>query len=121
MAVAVARAPRDRAARAKPRARQGSRRRAAGGRRVAGGAIWIVLMGLLLAGVVALNVAVLRLNLQSDQVAEERARLRAENAELSSQLALRAASARTSSLARTRYGLRPADPAMTTYLTIGGR
>jgi hypothetical protein len=78
-------------------------------------------MGLLLAGVVALNVAVLRLNLQSDQLAEERARLRAESAELSSKLAVRAASARTSSLARNRLGLEPADPATTTYLDLAER
>jgi cell division protein FtsL len=116
MAVAVARAPR---ARPKPRARP--RRKPHAGRRVAGGAIWIVLMGLLLAGVVALNVAVLRLNLQSDQLAEERARLRAESAELSSKLAVRAASARTSSLARNRLGLEPADPATTTYLDLAER
>ncbi len=66
-------------------------------------------MGVLLAGVVALNVAVLRLNLQSDRLAEERAQLRAESAELSSQLAVRAASARTSSLARNQLGLQPAS------------
>ena len=75
-------------------------------------------MGLLLAGVVALNVAVLRLNLQSDQLSDERARLRAESAELSSKLAVRAASARTSSLARNRLGLQQADPASTTYLDV---
>jgi len=92
-------------------------RKAHAGRRVAGGAIWIVLMGLLLAGVVALNVAVLRLNLQSDRLAEERAQLRAESAELTSKLAVRAASARTSSLARNRLGLEPA--AETRYLDLG--
>jgi cell division protein FtsL len=66
-------------------------------------------MGVLLAGVVALNVAVLRLNLQSDRLAEQRAQLRAESAELSSQLAVRAASARTSSMARNQLGLQPAS------------
>jgi hypothetical protein len=117
MAVAAARAPATRTrARAKPRSRRKPQ-----GRRVAGGAIWIVLMGLLLAGVVALNVAVLRLNLQSDQLSEERAELRAENAELSSRLAVRAASARTSSLARHKLGLEQADPATTTYLDVSKR
>jgi hypothetical protein len=86
---------------------------------VAGGAIWITVMGLLLAGVVALNVAVLRLNLQSDRLAEERAQLRAENAELASRLALRSGSARTSSLARNRLGLEPA--AAPTYLNLAER
>jgi hypothetical protein len=78
-------------------------------------------MGLLLAGVVALNVAVLRLNLRYDELGQERAQLRAESAELSSQLAMRAASARTSSLARHQLGLVRADPAMTTYLQLDGR
>ncbi len=118
MAVAAARAPRTRA-RAQPRSRPRVRRKPAAGRRVAGGAIWIVLMGVLLAGVVALNVAVLRLNIQSDKLTEERAQLRAESAELSSQLALRAASARTSSLARHQLGLQPA--ATTRYLDLRPR
>lgn len=78
-------------------------------------------MGLLLAGVVALNVAVLRLNLQFDELARERDKLRAESAELGSQLATRSASARTNSLARLRLGYQPADPATTTYLDLGNR
>jgi hypothetical protein len=114
MAVAVARAPRQRAP-TRPRKR---RRKAASGRRVAGGAVWIVMMGLLLAGVVALNVAVLRLNLRFDELTQERADLRAESAELSSQLAVRASSPRTSSLARRTLGVEQADPATTTYLHL---
>lgn len=105
------------------RARTGSRprRRTATRRRTAGGAVWIVVMGLLLAGVVALNVAVLRLNLQFDQLARDRDKLRAESAELASELATRSASARTSSVARHRLGYLPADPATTTYLDLGQR
>ncbi len=100
-------------------ARAGTRaRRRSAERRVAGGAVWIVLMALLLAGVVALNVAVLRLNVRFDELARERDHLRAEQAELASELAARAASARTASLAR-RQGYVPADPATTTYLDIG--
>ena len=76
-------------------------------------------MGVLLAGVVALNVAVLRLNLQFDRLARERDELRAEKAELASQLAARFASPRTASLARTQLGYVPADPATTTYLDLG--
>lgn len=111
MAVAVART----------RARARPKRRTATRRRTAGGAVWIVLMGVLLAGVVALNVAVLRLNLQYDELAGERDKVRAESAELASELATRSASARTSSLARTRLGYQPADPATTTYLDLGNR
>ena len=108
MAVAVART----------RARARPKRRTATRRRTAGGAVWIVLMGVLLAGVVALNVAVLRLNLQYDERARERDKVRAESAELASELATRSASARTSSLARNRLGYQPADPATTTYLDL---
>jgi hypothetical protein len=81
--------------------------------------VWIVLMGLLLAGVVALNVTVLRLNLRFDELGQERAQLRAENAELASRLASRSSSPRTSSLARRALGVEPADPATTTYLHLG--
>jgi hypothetical protein len=113
MAVAVARAPR-------PRARPTKRRRkATSGRRVAGGAVWIVLVGLLLAGVVALNVTVLRHNLRFDELGQERAQLRAENAELASKLAARSSSPRTSSLARRALGVEQADLATTTYLDLG--
>jgi cell division protein FtsB len=109
MAVAVARAP---------RARRRTGRRSVSGRRVAGGALWIMVMGLLLAGVVALNVAVLRLNLRFDELTQERAQLRAENAELSSNLAARNSSPRTSSLAKRRLGLVPADPATRQFLDL---
>jgi hypothetical protein len=76
-------------------------------------------MGLLLAGVVALNVAVLRLNLRFDELAQERVQLRAENADLSSKLAARSSSPRTSSLAKRTLGVVPADPSTTTYLDLG--
>ena len=113
MAVAVARVP-------GARSRAG-RRTAVSGRRVAGGAVWIVVMGLLLAGVVALNVAVLRLNLRFDELTQERAQLRAENAELSSNLAARSSSPRTSSRAKRQLGLAPADPSTTKFLDLRRR
>jgi hypothetical protein len=115
MAVAVARAPRRRApVKRRPR----PARKAASARRVAGGAVWIVLMGVLLAGVVALNVAVLRLNLRLDTLTQERAQLRAENADLSSKLAVWASSPRTTSLARRTLGVVEAE---STYLQLSGR
>jgi hypothetical protein len=107
MAVAVARAPR-------------ARRRAAAGPLAAAGAVWIVLMAVLLAGVVALNVAVLRLNVQFGELGRERDALRAENAELASELAARQSSARTYRLAR-REGYVPADPVDTRYLELAQR
>src|SRR5207247_802893 len=55
-------------------------------RRVTGGVFWIGVVAALLAGVVATNVAVLRLNMKLDSLGRERADLRAQNAQLSSQL-----------------------------------
>ena len=52
----------------------------------AGGVAWIVLVGALLAGIVAVNVLVLQLNMQFDGLSRERAQLRADNALLRSQL-----------------------------------
>ena len=55
-------------------------------RRVRGGVLSIAIVAALLAGVVATNVAVLRLNMKLDHLGQERANLRAQNAQLSSQL-----------------------------------
>jgi len=72
----------------------------------------------LLAGVVALNVAVLRLNVRMDDLGSERARLRADNAQLSSEIASRAASGRIVTLASGRLGLEPAGPENGTYVDL---
>jgi hypothetical protein len=79
--------------------------------------VWIVLIAILLAGVVALNVAVLRLNVQLDKMNVERTRLRAEKQAVASQLSLAAASPRIQGLAH-RLGLVPADPSQTTYVRL---
>ena len=97
---------------ARPRAHP--RRVAAPGaeRRLAGGVLWIVVLGVLLVGVVALNVAVLRLNMQLEQLSERRLELEAENAMLASKVSAAMAPPRTERLARTKLGLVPAaDPA----------
>jgi cell division protein FtsL len=88
---------------------------------VAGGVVWIGIVAVLLAGVVALNVAVLRLNVQLDKLDTQRAQLRAEKQALASQLSMAAASPRIQQLAAQRYGLVPADPAETTYVRLGPR
>jgi cell division protein FtsL len=100
------------------RPRPERRRRRSSSRRMAGGLVWIVVSAVLLGGVVALNVVVLRLNMDLDRAGRERANLRADNALLASQLSSAAASARIQSLARAR-GLVPADPAATTYVELG--
>ena len=90
-------------------------------RRAFGGVAWIVLFGALLAGVVAVNVAVLQLNVQFDKLGAERVQLRADTARLRSQLSSAAAAARIESEARTRLGLVPADAATTTYIELPPR
>jgi len=74
-------------------------------------------VAILLAGIVALNVAVLRLNVQLDKLNVERTRLRSEKQAMAAQLSLAAASPRIQSLAR-REGLVQADPTQTTYVRI---
>lgn len=117
MAAVAERAARPGRAAAAPR-RRPSRRRAAG-RRVTGGVVWIGIVAALLAGVVTLNVAVLQLNLRMDRANGERARLRAENAALQSQLSSESASGRIEALAQRKLGTVRADPSQTTYIDLG--
>ncbi|TML33227.1 MAG: hypothetical protein E6G24_08210 [Actinobacteria bacterium] len=99
------------------RRRSAPKRRPQARRGVAGGVAWIVLVAILLAGIVALNVAVLRLNVQLDKLNVERTQLRSEKQAMAAQLSLAAASPRIQSLAR-REGLVQADPTQTTYVRI---
>jgi cell division protein FtsL len=87
-------------------------------RRVAGGIVWIAVVAALLAGVVALNVAVLRVNLRFDELSQKRANLRAENAALASQLASAASTGRIQKLAAQQLGAMPAVAEQTTYLDL---
>lgn len=83
-----------------------------------GGAVWIVLFAALLAGVVAVNVAVLQLNVRLDELGRERTQLRADTKRLSSQLSSASANARIESQARSRLGLVEADPALTSHIQL---
>jgi cell division protein FtsL len=93
--------------RPKPQAR--ARRKVEPRRRVASGVVWIGVVAVLLAGVVALNVAVLQLNVRLDETQRERNQLRADNAQLNTEIAAKAASGRILGLASGRLGLRPAN------------
>ena len=84
-----------------------------------GGILWIAVSGILLAGVVFVNVAVLRLNLQLDHANEQRTKLRADNAALQSELSSQLASPRIAALATKQDGLVPADPSTIGYLNLG--
>jgi cell division protein FtsL len=94
------------------------RRRARPRSRVAGGAVWIVLVAVLLAGIVAMNVAVLRLNQQSDKLGRQKVSLIGENEALSSQLSSAAATERIQRLAHDRLGLVQATPDKTLYIHL---
>jgi cell division protein FtsB len=86
-------------------------------RSVLGGVLWIVALAGLLAGIVALNVALLDLNLRLDRLSRERAELRATNADLESKLST--ADARVGPVARVRLGLVPATQEQTTFVHLG--
>jgi len=89
-------------------------------RRLRGGIAWIATFGVVLAGVVALNVAVLRLNVELNKVNAERTRLKGDKQAIASQLSLAGATTRIQTLA-SRDGLVPADPTQTTYVRLSPR
>lgn len=100
-----------------PRSKPRAVRRAAPRPRVVG-VLWIGVLAALLAGVVAMNVAVLRLNIRLDQLGRERAELRATNADLTSRLSSAAAAPHVQSLAAKQLGLVEATGDQTTYVRL---
>ena len=83
-----------------------------------GGVVWIVLLAVLLAGVVAVNVAVLQLNVRLDELGRERIELQGETKRLSSQLSSASATARIESQAKSKLGLVQADPELTYHVQL---
>ena len=102
---------------ARPKARAGAQRRP---RRLTGGIIWISAFALLLAGVVAVNVAVLRANVAVDKLDRTELQLQSENAALASQVSSANASIRIERTAR-QMGLVPAPAADTSYVDLDRR
>jgi hypothetical protein len=102
---------------AEPLARSRARRKSKPRPRARGGILWIALSGILLAGVVFVNVAVLRLNISLDSANQQRVKLRGQNAALSSELASALASPRIQNQARSEDGLEPATTIH--YLNVG--
>jgi cell division protein FtsL len=116
----AAAADRPRRGPAKPRPQPKPKARAKKAPRVrVAGTVWIAIVAVMLSGVVALNVAVLRLNVQLEDLATERTQLRAENADLASEIASKAQAGRIHTLARGQLGLEVADAGRTTYLDLG--
>jgi cell division protein FtsL len=83
-----------------------------------GGVFWIVVLAVLLAGVVAVNVAVLRLNLQLDETGRERTELKTDISRLRSEISSAAATTRIERLARGELGLIEIEPEDTTYIQL---
>jgi hypothetical protein len=123
-APAPARAPARKRARPgdldRERARPGPKRSTKAKTGVAGGLAWIIVAGVLLAGIVALNVAVLRLNIRLDHMNTESEQLQAENAALGAQLSGAVSSPRIQALAKAR-GFVPADPTTIGYVDVAPR
>ena len=87
-------------------------------RLLGGGVFWILAFTVLLAGVVAVNVAVLRLNLQLDGVSRERTQLKADIAGLRAQISTRATTLEIEKTAQDELGLVQADPDQTTFVRL---
>jgi cell division protein FtsL len=87
-------------------------------RLLSGGVLWIVLFASLLTGVVAINVAVLRLNLRLDRTDAERTQLTADIARVRSDLSSAVATARIERKARADLRLVPANPDTTVYVRL---
>jgi len=93
------------AARPRPRVRRRSSRA-----RARGGILWIAIGGILLAGVVFVNVAVLQLNLRLDSANADRAKLLGDTAALQAEYSRLVSSPRITAAATKQYGLTYQDP-----------
>jgi cell division protein FtsL len=115
---APARAPRRSARR--PAQRPASRVRSRGKstqRRVRAHIVWMILFALLLSGVVAVNVAVLRAHVAVSQLDQQREKLEARNQALASELSAASSAPRIEQAAR-RLGLIQASAGNTSYLDL---
>ena len=83
-----------------------------------GGVVWIVGVAALLAGIVAINVLVLRLNVELDDLRRTRAELKAEIATTRAQLSSASSNARIETDAAAKLGLVKNDPDQTTFLRL---
>jgi hypothetical protein len=86
-------------------------------RRVRGHIVWMILFALLLSGVVAVNVAVLRAHVAVSRLDDQRARLEARNQALASRLSAADSAPRIEAAAR-RLGLVQASAGNTSYLDL---
>jgi cell division protein FtsL len=109
-------APRRRPAGTHPKGPVRSRRKQAH-RRVRLPIVWMTVFAVLLAGVVAVNVAVLRAHVAVSKLDQEQAKLEAENQGLASRLSAASSAPRIEAAAR-RLGLVQAPATAVTYLDL---
>ena len=100
---------------ARPRPSARARARKA---RARGGILWIAIGGILLAGVVFVNVGVLQLNLRLDSANAKRSRLLADNAALQAQYSRLMSSPRITAAATKQFGLQYRDPSESVYVDL---
>ena len=86
--------------------------------RARGGILWIAIGGILLAGVVFVNVAVLQLNLRLDSTNAERSKLLADNAALQTQYSRLISSPHITAAATKQFGLLYRDPSESVYVDL---
>jgi cell division protein FtsB len=94
------------------------RRKRKAQRSVRGGVVWIVFLAVLMTGVVAVNVAVLRQNMQLENLANQRIQLIDRNQELRSQLSQATSTVNIEGRAKAQ-GLVLMAPGQTTYVRLG--
>ena len=85
--------------------------------------VWIIALAMLLTGVVAVNVAVLRQNMQLESYANEGAQLRDQNLVLRSRLSRTSSPSHIERIASKKLGLVQAGSDQTIYiqLSAGGK
>ena len=86
--------------------------------RARGGILWIAIGGILLAGVVFVNVAALQLNLRLDSANTERSKLLADNAALQTQYSRLNSTPRITAAAKKQFGLVYRDPSEYVYVDL---
>jgi cell division protein FtsL len=89
-------------------------------RRVRAPIVWMILFALLLSGIVAVNVAVLRAHVAVSRLDQERAKLQARNAALASELSAASSAPRVERAAR-RLGLVQASAGDMSYVDLAAR
>jgi cell division protein FtsL len=92
--------------------------KAAERRPLAGGVLWIVLLATLLAGVVAVNVAVLQLTMSLSKTSRQRIELQGDVARLQGELSSAASTYRLQQEAHGSLGLVQADSSTTRYVEL---